>query len=59
MAYTKPMKLNLKKGVLHESLGVQQDKKIPESSLDKALGSSSPLMRKRANFAKVAKTWKH
>lgn len=59
MAYAKPMNLNLKKGALHEALGVKMGEKIPESSLDKALGSKSPLMRKRANFAKNAAGWKH
>lgn len=58
MAYAKPMKLNLKKGALHSALGVPQAEKIPENKLESALGSSSPLMRKRANFAITAKKWR-
>jgi hypothetical protein len=59
MNYKKPLNLNLKKGALHEALGVPQEKKIPEDKLESALGSSSPLMRKRAQFAKNAKSWNH
>jgi len=42
-----------KPGALHKALGVPMDKKIPESKLDKASHSNSPLMRKRANLAKT------
>lgn len=47
----------LKKGALHKSLGVSADKKIPVKALAKAADSSSPLMRKRANFAINARKW--
>lgn len=55
----KPMHLHLKKGALHKALGVPQGKPIPAGKLEKASHSKSGLMRKRANFAKVAKTWHH
>lgn len=53
----KPMNLNLKEGALHKALGVKSDKKIPEGKLESALGSKSPLMRKRAQFAENASKW--
>lgn len=46
------------KGKLHRALGVPEGKKIPAGKLDKALRSSSPSLRKEANFAKNAKGWK-
>lgn len=57
--YAKPLNIKVKKGALHEALGVPQEKNIPENKLDAALGSSSPLMKKRAQFAKNAAGWKH
>jgi hypothetical protein len=42
-----------KPGALHKALNVPMDKKIPESKLDKASHSKSPLMRKRASLAKT------
>ena len=59
MNYSKPLDLHLKKGALHRSLGVPQDKKIPKSDLAEALGSKNPLTRKRAQFAKNAASWNH
>ena len=44
-----------KPGALHKALGVPEGKKIPESKLEKAEHSKSPLMRKRANLAKTLK----
>lgn len=41
----------LKKGALHKDLGVPTDKKIPLAKEEKAAASSSPLERKRAQFA--------
>lgn len=41
------------KGALHKSLGVAQDKKIPEKKLEKAAHSKNPLTRKRANLAET------
>lgn len=43
------------KGALHKSLGVAQDKKIPEKKLEKAAHSKNPLTRKRANLAETLK----
>lgn len=57
MDYSKPLNFNLKKGALHKSLGISQNKTIPDNKLEAALGSESPLMRKRANFAKNAESW--
>jgi len=47
------------KGLLHKKLGVPQDKPIPAKKLSKALKSSSPALRKEANFARNAKSFKH
>lgn len=49
----------LKKGALHKSLGIAGSKKIPAKALAGAADSSSPLMRKRANFAINARKWNH
>lgn len=48
-----------RKGLLHKKLGVAQAKKIPLDKLESALKSKSPSLRKEANFAKNAKSWKH
>lgn len=55
----KPMNLHLKKGALHSSLGVKQGSKIPVSKIKAAESSSSPLLRKRAQFADNARKWQH
>ena len=59
MSYRTPLNLHLKKGALHKTLGIAQNKKIPSSALADALASPNALTRKRANFAKVAATWHH
>lgn len=59
MAYKAPLNLNLKKGALHEALGMGMDKKIPMGKLEMAKNSNSPLMRKRAAFAMNARNWNH
>ena len=51
------MKIKVKKGALHEALGVPQGEKIPKSKIAAAKNSSSPLMRKRATFAQHAAKW--
>lgn len=38
-------------GLLHQKLGVPQGQPIPEAKLQQALHSSSPALRKEANFA--------
>ncbi len=52
-------KSEIKKGGLHESLGVPEDKKIPTSKLKKAEHSKDPKVKKQAvlaeNFAKMRK----
>lgn len=53
------LNLHLKKGALHKALGVAQGHKISQAKLRKAINSTSPLMRKRAQFAINAKKWKH
>lgn len=45
------------KGLLHHNLGIPLDKPIPLASLMKAKHSSSPAIRRRANFAINAKNW--
>jgi hypothetical protein len=47
------------RGKLHKELGVPEGKKIPAGKLEKALHSKNTAERKRANFAKVVKTWSH
>lgn len=59
MAQAKPA-IHIKsenKGKLHRDLGVKADKKIPMSDLMRAKHSSSPVERKRANFAINARKW--
>lgn len=51
--------MTIKKGALHEELGVPQGDKIPESKLDSAANSSNPTLRKRAVLAKTMKSWHH
>jgi hypothetical protein len=45
--------MHMKKGVLHEELGVPKGKKIPKKKLNKAAKSSNPKLAKRANLAKT------
>lgn len=52
-------KAHIKKGALHEQLGVPEGKKIPASKLKKAEHSKSPLLRKRAALAETFKKMKH
>jgi len=56
------MAIEIKKsheGLLHRKLGVPQGEKIPQSKLDEAKHSSSPALRKEANFAENAKHFHH
>ena len=46
-----------RRGLLHKKLGVKQGSKIPLSALMRAKNSSSPAMRKEANFAINARGW--
>lgn len=46
------------KGLLHEALSVPQGQKIPIAKIEHALESSSPKLRKEAQFAKNARGWK-
>lgn len=48
-------KMHMKKGALHKSLHVPEDKKIPAKKLKKAEHSKNPLMRKRAKLAETLK----
>ena len=50
---------DVKKGALHEELGVPEGDKIPESKLDSAANSSNPTLRRRAVLAKTMKSWHH
>lgn len=49
----------LKKGALHEDLGVPQDTPIPSGKLEKATHSDNETLRKRAQFAENAKHFHH
>jgi hypothetical protein len=42
-------------GALHKTLGVPAGQKIPASKLSKAVHSSNPTTRRRANLAKTLK----
>ena len=53
------MRLKLKKGTLHRTLGVSQDKPISAFKLAQAKHSKNPLTRKRATFAINARKWNH
>lgn len=46
------------KGRLHAALGVPQGEKIPPEKIEQAKHSSSPALRKQANFASNAAKWK-
>lgn len=39
------------RGLLHKKLGIAEGKKIPEAKIEKAEKSSSPKLRKEAQFA--------
>jgi hypothetical protein len=43
----------MKKGALHEELGVPKGKKIPKSKLKKAEKSKNPKLKKRAVLAET------
>jgi hypothetical protein len=49
----------VKKGALHEELGIPLGDKIPESKLESAKNSSNPTLRRRATLAETMKGWKH
>ena len=48
-----------RKGLLHKKLGIKQGEKIPLADLARAKLSSSPALRKEANFAINARGFKH
>jgi hypothetical protein len=45
------------RGLLHKKLGMKPGATIPLSSLARAKRSSSPALRKEANFAINARSW--
>lgn len=47
-----------KRGTLHDALGISRDKKIPTSRLADKPGDS-PALKKKKNFARNARKWKH
>ena len=46
------------KGALHAELGIDRDKKIPKSVLEKATHSKNPLEAKRASLAKTLRSFR-
>lgn len=46
-------------GSLHETLGISEDKKIPEKKLMKAEHSKNALTKRRAILAETLKSFKH
>jgi hypothetical protein len=58
MKSTKPIRIKKKnKGKLHDMLGVPDNKPIPEKKILRAMEFGTPLEKKRAVFAKNAKSW--
>jgi oligoendopeptidase F len=56
------MAIKIKKsheGLLHKNLGVSKKKKLTMDQIMHALHSQDPDVRKRAQFAKNARSWKH
>lgn len=54
------MAINIKRpGLLHTKLGIPQGHKIPMAKLQAAKHSSSPSLRKEANFAINARGFNH
>lgn len=51
-------KMNMKKGALHEELGVPEGKKIPMKMIKKAEKSDNPKLAKRARLAETLKGFK-
>jgi len=45
------------KGWLHKSLGIPEGQKLTLAEIDKAAKSKSAAVRKRATFAKNARSW--
>ena len=45
------------KGLLHKNLGVAKGKKISSAKIEKATHSKNPAVKKRAVFAKNARSW--
>ena len=52
------LKLKLKKGALHKSLGIKQGDKIPKGKLRIKI-SDSTLTKRRKQFALNAAKWHH
>ena len=50
---------HLKKGALHQELGISMKKKIPMATLEKAAHSKNATLRHRAQFALNARHFKH
>jgi len=50
---------HLKKGALHEDLGVPEGEKIPVEKLHKAAQSKDSTIAKRARFALTARGFSH
>lgn len=48
----------MKKGALHEQLGIKEGKKIPESRLKKAEHSKNKTLSRRAKLAETLKGFK-
>ena len=46
-------KAHIKKGALHEEIGVKEGKKIPTAKIKKAEHSKNPTLKKRAVLAET------
>jgi hypothetical protein len=60
---TGKLSIKVKKGLLHEKMGIADDKKIPEKKLEKEKGSAkkegNEKLEKEVVFAENAKKWHH
>jgi hypothetical protein len=60
---TGKMTIKVKKGLLHEKMGISDDKKISDKKLDKEEGKAKKdgdtKLEKEVVFAKNAKNWNH
>lgn len=51
--------MHMKKGALHEEMGIPKGKKIPKAKLDKAAHSKNPTLKKRAVLAETLEKMHH
>ena len=50
---------HIKKGLFHKWLNKPEDEPITDADIKRGLASDDPHVRKMAQFAKNARSWKH